>query len=379
MATVGLVMICKNEEHIILRCLESCVGHVDEFTIIDTGSTDRTKELIRSFFKKHHIKGTLVSRKWVDFSHHRNQAIKLAEKKTDYLLMLDADMELLVQQSDWKSFLIHDRYLVQHSLPGLTQFIPYLFKSTLENGQQWKYIGKTHEFLESDPISGQYSSAVNSDIIIQEYCDGSSRSIKFSRDIQLLEDQLKETTDEHLIARTWFYLAQSYDHQGIDIKKAINCYQKRIDLRGWVEEVAYCHRRIAMCYQKIMYPWQYALEQLLFSYALNPHRAEPLIDICTYYRSVKKWSMCYYYASLANTLSRPKIALFIEDDVYDWRIKDELAIAAYWTGQYEQSYRLNEDLLNSGLVPADQIKRIQDNMKYAIPYLSKQTQDTISL
>jgi glycosyltransferase involved in cell wall biosynthesis len=370
MVTVGLVMICKNEEHIILRCLESCQHHVDVMTIVDTGSTDKTKELVRAFIKKHNIKGSVLSRKWIDFGHNRTQAIRLAEKKTDYILMLDADMILNIFNNDWKQHLTKDQYLIKHQLPGLTQYLPLLYKSSLSDNQ-WIYQGKTHEFLDSFPSSGQFSFEVNNDIEVIEYMDGSSRSHKFSRDIQLLEDQLKETTDTHLLARTWFYLGQSYENQGLDYKKAINCYQKRIDLKGWIEEVAYCHRRIAHCYQKIQNPWQYALEQLLFSYSLTPQRAEPLIDICSYYRLVKKWNMCYYYASLANTLPRPKMALFIEDDVYNWRIKDELAIAAYWIGQYEQSYVLNQELLNSSLTPSEQKDRIKTNMEYSKNQLGK--------
>ena len=43
---LGLCMIVKNEEHVIERALRSVLPHVDTWVIIDTGSTDRTKELI---------------------------------------------------------------------------------------------------------------------------------------------------------------------------------------------------------------------------------------------------------------------------------------------------------------------------------------------
>ena len=45
MATISLCMIVKNEEDVLERCLKSVAGLVDEIIIVDTGSTDRTREI----------------------------------------------------------------------------------------------------------------------------------------------------------------------------------------------------------------------------------------------------------------------------------------------------------------------------------------------
>ena len=45
MATISLCMIVKNEEAVLARCLDSVRDLVDEIIIVDTGSTDRTKEI----------------------------------------------------------------------------------------------------------------------------------------------------------------------------------------------------------------------------------------------------------------------------------------------------------------------------------------------
>ncbi|MFC7394384.1 glycosyltransferase [Scopulibacillus cellulosilyticus] len=47
MATISLCMIVKNEEAVLSRCLESVKELVDEIIIVDTGSTDETKEIAR--------------------------------------------------------------------------------------------------------------------------------------------------------------------------------------------------------------------------------------------------------------------------------------------------------------------------------------------
>ena len=45
MATISLCMIVKNEEAVLGRCLDSAAGLVDEIVVVDTGSTDATREI----------------------------------------------------------------------------------------------------------------------------------------------------------------------------------------------------------------------------------------------------------------------------------------------------------------------------------------------
>src|SRR3984957_1061803 len=84
---ISLCMIVKNEERFLAECLESVKGIVDEINIIDTGSTDRTVEIARSY-------GANVDfREWRgDFAWARNEAIKMATRR--WTLVLDADEEL---------------------------------------------------------------------------------------------------------------------------------------------------------------------------------------------------------------------------------------------------------------------------------------------
>ena len=77
-------MITKNEEKFLEQCLSSVKNIVDEIVIVDTGSTDKTKEIAKKFNAK------IYDFKWIeDFSAARNESLKYATK--DWVLVLDAD------------------------------------------------------------------------------------------------------------------------------------------------------------------------------------------------------------------------------------------------------------------------------------------------
>lgn len=87
---ISLVMIVKNEEENILRCLEHIVNAVDEIVIADTGSTDTTKDIISEFAKYSPVPVKLLDYPWPDnYALARNYAKGFASNK--WILHLDAD------------------------------------------------------------------------------------------------------------------------------------------------------------------------------------------------------------------------------------------------------------------------------------------------
>src|SRR3989344_3837469 len=87
MQTISLCMIARNEELYLEQCLNSVKDLADEIIIVDTGSTDKTKEIAKKFGAK------VFDFKWVDdFSAARNESLKHAAK--DWILVLDADETL---------------------------------------------------------------------------------------------------------------------------------------------------------------------------------------------------------------------------------------------------------------------------------------------
>jgi glycosyltransferase involved in cell wall biosynthesis len=85
-ADVSLCMIVKDEERVLGRCLSSVSAVVSEMIVVDTGSSDRTRDIARGFG------AVVVSIPWKnDFAHARNVSLALASKP--WILVLDADEE----------------------------------------------------------------------------------------------------------------------------------------------------------------------------------------------------------------------------------------------------------------------------------------------
>lgn len=90
MPTLSFCIIVKNEEAALPQCLASVCNVVDEIVVLDTGSTDNTLAIARSF------NACVYSFDWCnDFSAARNESLKYVQG--DWVLVLDAD-EVLVPE-----------------------------------------------------------------------------------------------------------------------------------------------------------------------------------------------------------------------------------------------------------------------------------------
>ena len=124
---LSLCMIVKNEEKYLARCLKNAPPVVDEIVVIDTGSTDRTKDIAEIFGAKVHNftwKG--------DFSEARNFSLNFATG--DWILVLDADEVIssddheaigkLVRRNDVKPFaysFVTRNYVKEMTVTGWTE------------------------------------------------------------------------------------------------------------------------------------------------------------------------------------------------------------------------------------------------------------------
>lgn len=103
MITISLCMIVKNEEAILARCLDSVADLVEEIIVVDTGSTDATKEIAARYTDK------IYDFEWIDdFSAARNFAFSKATR--EYIYTADAD-EVINEENREKFRLLKENLL----------------------------------------------------------------------------------------------------------------------------------------------------------------------------------------------------------------------------------------------------------------------------
>jgi glycosyltransferase involved in cell wall biosynthesis len=89
--TFCLVMIVKDEEDTIRKCLQRVAPYISYWVICDTGSQDNTISEIRSTMEELNIPGELHERAWVNFEVNRTESLELSFGKCDYRWIIDAD------------------------------------------------------------------------------------------------------------------------------------------------------------------------------------------------------------------------------------------------------------------------------------------------
>jgi tetratricopeptide (TPR) repeat protein len=330
-------MIVKNEEEVIERLLKSVIPIIKTWVIVDTGSTDRTKEIIQSVMDSAGIPGTLFDRQWVDFGANRTEALRFCDGVMDWAFMMDADDTLegdisALSPGEW-SDASADAVLLSIHHGSLVHERPHIFKT----GIGWCYQGTVHEaaVCSSKPQSSLLR--ITDSVYITARCEGSRSKdpSKYLKDAELLESELAKTPNH---CRTLFYLAQSYRDGGRPLD-ALRYYKRYFDTPGgWDQE------RYITCVEIIkLTPDADERRRIAwFAIELCPNRAE-----APYYYLQARRQMDGHkplsqqdYAIGACCITSKKVRqgdLFVTPIIYKYLLDDEFSIVAGATGHLQES------------------------------------------
>lgn len=366
-------MIVKNETKVLPRLFRSVKDVIDYYVIVDTGSTDDTIALIEREMTAHGIPGEVHERPWVNFGVNRQQALELAVEsgKADWLLFIDADEELgLADPKFYEQLEAGVTYDIEKHHSSLRYAVPHLVDI---RHTQWRWEGPVHNCLMH--VGGSTKRQLRKDVWIIYHTGEGAKSHgltaeqKYLRDAKILQEDLKQRPDN---ARSQFYLGQSFKHAG-HLREAYAAYKKRATMKGWVEETFMAQLEVGRVAIMLKEPDDVVLRELLAAYEMRPTRAEPLYELARHFRLQKAYGRAYIFAKVGAQTARPGDALFVSQDVYDWRVLDELGVSAYWVGDYAEGKRACEvilDRVERGLqVPENEVRRIRENLAYSVKKL----------
>ena len=334
--TICLNMIVKNEAHIIASTLENLCQSIefDYWVIVDTGSTDDTKQIISDFFKDKNIKGELHETEWKNFGFNRSDALSKAFNKTDYLLIFDAD-DRIVGEFVLPKELNLDGYHLKFG-----DNFSYVRLLLVNNALRWKFMGVLHEYIicTNENYSCKYENIEgNYHLISGKSGARSNNPNKYRDDALILETAYDEAAKlkDDIMVRYSFYCAQSYKDAG-NHAKSIEWYKKRISHGGWNQEVYYSYITIGQLYYK-MNNIESAFYYWALSFNADPERCEGIYYIIKHCRENGNFQLAlHYYNWIEKNKTRNLLnKLFVTEDIYKYLLDYEFTIIACYVNQHE--------------------------------------------
>lgn len=311
MTLLELVMIIKNGADTIIPVLESVAPYIDAWTILDTGSTDGTQELITKILQN--IPGKLHQEPFVDFRHSRNRVLDLSENKCKYTLMLD------------DSYILHGgehlRRLLQKSREGgyslrITnekRTTEYYSLRLLKSSLHIRYKYRVHEIPMYDDAVGIseeniYIEDMNTRGQIQRSYD------RFEKDLEMLMLEHQENPQDNRIIR---YLGLT-NMLLRNNKDSYKWFQKLLKGKNLSDEEKYTGlvNSAILLYKELDGSYIDYIKLLEKAVMEIPYRAEPYYKLAIMYRQLGEMEKALSWIHLGANKPIPQVSEPIDINIY---------------------------------------------------------------
>jgi tetratricopeptide (TPR) repeat protein len=348
-----LVMIVKNSGEILRRCLIENKKFIDEWTILDTGSTDNTPEIIRETLSD--IPGVLHFGDFIDFSTARNKAMDLSKQRCKFMVILDDSYILnggdklrkLLKNSKKSCYLINIGKYVDGFLRD-----SYFSKRIVKTSEKLRYKYRIHEEIHV-PNQNKMESIEDKDIFIDDlnFTPHTKRSLnRFSRDIDNLLLDYKDYPNEqrviYYLGKT-YYLLQKYDKavEYFSKLKYLKHAREDFEFSGWYD-TACINYLVSNNIDKLK-------EELLFITQKFPYRAEAWYKLAVIHNDNGDIEKVNELIKLLMSYPKPKfMGTLFESDIYDYYIPYLFVDTSIKIGNIKEAIYVLKSLLEK--YPSDQ-------------------------
>ena len=315
---LSAALIVKDEELTLARCLDSLRGAVDEIVVVDTGSTDATREIARRYTDR------VFDFAWCDdFAAARQFAFDCATG--DWVLWVDAD--------DVVHGGAHLRALAAAALPTVGGYylrydcdrdswgntVCEFWRERLVRRDLFRWEGRVHEVLVS---TQPCELARSSEVYIEHRRDERRAPQKLGRNLRILEREYAEATrdDKEAEPRLLFYLANEYVSAGC-IEKALGLYQDYLQRGDWADERYNVQTRVADLFRRTG-RYEQAISSDLAALKICPHWPDAYFGLAATYYHLGDWHKVIHWCEVGRAMPLPDTVMFVNPMAYrfDWII-----------------------------------------------------------
>src|ERR1039457_510805 len=293
--TIALCIMCRNEEKALPRLLASVEGCVEKIIALDTGSSDSTLAILQA------ARVEVKQSSFKDFGQSRTELMEFAWGKADWLLLMDADQELVCGIDMPELWKVLDSDVDCYSLENEGNF-GYWVPRIVKGNMQWKFKGATHEYLERSESAVKLPG-----VKIRHHDDGGCKADKFTRDHALLAAEFRRDPTN---SRALFYLANTKRDMNLR-NSARQLYLKRAEMGGWEEERWYAQFEAARVSLDPLELWE--------CWAIRQTRAEPLAILADVYAGRGWMAIASEVNAAREKIPLPDEVLFVDKSAYGVR------------------------------------------------------------
>jgi len=327
---INLMFMVKDAGDDFKSILESNLPFIDQYTILDTGSSDNTVNIIKETLKNK--EGVLYQEPFINFRDSRNRLIELSGHKCVFNIMLD---DTYILKGNLREFLTMMRSSNANAFNLVIKGIGILYGSCriARSSKNYKYKYRIHEILDTKK---ENSYRINDEIsyiqdINSSYMEERTKKRK-ENDLALLFEELEENRSD---SRTYYYIAETYLCLQ-DWKNAFSYYEKRSKMDGYEEEkqdALYKMGVVGEIYLKL--EWKKCQEYYFNCHLFDPNRCESMFMIGSHYMEINP-DLAYNFLRYAFHIGipGPKYGMNIKPAIYYYHLPEKLISLCYIKKNY---------------------------------------------
>ncbi|MDR0946446.1 MAG: glycosyltransferase [Ruminococcus sp.] len=334
MVTVSLCMIVKNEEDVLGRCLESAKDIFDEIIIIDTGSTDKTKEIASRYTDK------IYDFEWIDdFAAARNFAF--SKGTCDYKFWLDAD-DVISETNREK--LIKLKAVADGSVGVFRMYYGIVFDEkgncTYKYYRGRMFLAKLHPIWKGrvHETCTTQTAGISIDTDIEIYHKKKTAENHTPRNLRILKNEIESGSTD---PRTQYYYSRELMYSG-DYKAQIKMAEIFLENpAGWyVNKISAC-QDLAFAKMKTG-DTDGQIRALVRSFSYGAPTGEVCCDIGKFFSKRDTKTAIFWYETALLLKPDYNSGAFINEDCYGYIPAIELCVLYYGKKDYKKASEMND-------------------------------------